>query len=141
MVKTRRSQRAEQRKLVAAAAIFGGVLAAVIALSLMIASARRSQLPLDPKTQCPLSGPHSLTAVLIDRTDPISEVTSRDLINRLKEIASDVPKYGALYLYTIDGSEDGVGEPLFYRCNPGDEATVNALSASKRKRLTEKEVG
>src|SRR5512139_1793766 len=118
MVRTRRSRRAESKQLAAGLALIGLAIVIVTTIGMVAYVAGKNRVALDPRTQCPQDGPRSITAVIIDRTDPIGAITERDLRNRLRDLANATPKYGALYLYTIDGGSDGVGEPLFFRCNP-----------------------
>jgi|UPI0006459B58 hypothetical protein len=133
MVRTRRSAREDANKLIMGIGALVLALMVVVAVGLLVWNVSRSKIRLDAQTQCPLDGPRSITTVVIDRTDPISKITERDLRNRLDELTRSVPRYGALYLYTIDGGHEGVGDPLFFRCNPGDQSTANALVDSTGK--------
>jgi hypothetical protein len=120
-------------KFVVGLGLIVAVIAAVGVGVAIYSRAAKSHVELETETQCPADGPRSVTVVLVDRTDAISPITERDLRNQLAAVANGVPKYGALYLYAIDGAADGLPEPLFFRCNPGDASTVSDMSGSKRK--------
>lgn len=133
MVRTRRSRRADQLKLVGGIVLGCAVLAPVVAFLIYRAEAGRSHVRLNAENQCPLDGPRSVTVVVVDRTDPISPTTALALTNELQLVAKRVPQYGALHMYAIDGAITGVAEPVFFRCNPGSEENVNATTGSKAK--------
>lgn len=133
MVRTRRSRRADQTKLIAGIVLITLLVGAVVGLIVVRAKVQAARVDLDPITQCPVVGPRSVTVVVVDRTDPISDVTALALRNELTAVVEKTPQYGALYLYSIDGEIDGVAKPLFFRCNPGDASTVNELTGSKAK--------
>src|SRR4051812_21686110 len=75
---------------------------------------------LDKSTMCPQDGPKGLVAVLIDVTDPLSEVQSADLKNQLAKMKEAIPEYCAIDIYTVSSSP-GLLKSLGERvCNPGD---------------------
>lgn len=133
MVRTRRSRRADRAKLYLGLVLLAVVLAVVVGALVLRGRVAADLVALDPQTQCPLDGPRSVTVVMVDRTDPISAITQLALRNELKGVAGATPRYGALYLYAVDGASDGVPAPLFMRCNPGDASSVSGLTRSKAK--------
>src|SRR3546814_5040552 len=59
------------------------------------------RVALDKVTYCPQDGAHSLTVVLLDRTDPLTTVQRAALRGRLEEVKQAVPRYGALTIYSV----------------------------------------
>lgn len=133
MVRTRRSRQADQVKLIWGLVLIAAVVLLVGAFVIYRANVASSRVALDPENQCPVDGPRSVTVVVVDRTDPISPTTALALTNELELVAGQVAQYGALHMYAIDGAVDGVVEPIFARCNPGDDEDVDANTGSKAK--------
>lgn len=91
---------------------------------------RQSHVELDKITNCPLSGPVSVTAVLLDTSDPMNLVQRTDLMNELETRLSVVPRFGALEIYAVAPLEDAKPEPLFRKCNPGRATEINSLTGN-----------
>jgi hypothetical protein len=81
---------------------------------------------------CPVDGATSVTAVLLDVTDPIAPVTRLDLQNEFKKAVQDVGKGGLIEVYLLTGVE-GELKRTFHGCNPGDGAGVDPWTANKKK--------
>jgi hypothetical protein len=81
---------------------------------------------LDMTTYCPKSGPKDVTAVLIDRTDGISERQAGVIKNLIQRWASEVPKNGAFRVYEVTGNP-GLESPKMSVCNPGTGEDANPL--------------
>lgn len=132
------AQRARQRRqFLIGSALIAFALVVMFAIAVGVLAVRRSHVSLDPATQCPFDGPRSITAIVVDRTDPISETTALDMRQVLEREVSDVPRYGAVYLFAIDRRPAAAPRPLFMRCNPGRGEEVDSLSESKK--LVERE--
>jgi hypothetical protein len=86
---------------------------------------------LDPKTYCPVTGPGSATAVLLDLTDAISATTLQDLKNRFQDLVPTIPEGGLLAIY---GLTEHPGEliRLFDACNPGDGSNVDPITSNPK---------
>jgi len=122
----------ERRQFLIGSALIAFVVVVATSIAWAVISVRSSHVSVDPKTGCPLDGPRSITAVVVDRTDPISETTALDMRQVLDREMSDVPRYGAIYLFGIDERVTTSPRPLFMRCNPGRSEEVNSLKESKR---------
>lgn len=81
---------------------------------------------LDRTTGCPKNGYDSVTAVLIDLTDPISPIQSAALRNALLKIKSEIPKFGRLEIYPLKSITRSALEPIFTGCNPGRGVDVDS---------------
>ena len=68
---------------------------------------------------CPLDGPASVTAVMIDQTDQLNATQQSDVRNRLETIRDSIPKFGRLAIYTVGSDFEGLSAPDFALCNPG----------------------
>lgn len=77
-------------------------------------------------TGCPTDHYDSVTAVLIDLTDPISAVQSAALRNALLKIRDSVPKYGRLEIYPLAPTAAATIPPLFAACSPGSGRDVES---------------
>jgi hypothetical protein len=112
-----RSRRDQKRLL---GWIYGGFGVAII-LGIIITSTllnvRKKET--DPITGCPKDGYGSVTAVLVDLTDPINPIQAAALRNALLKARNAVPKYGRLEIYPLKSAAAKTIEPLFFACSPG----------------------
>ena len=81
---------------------------------------------------CPADGPKSVTAFLLDATDPVSEVTKADLQNQFQKIVGQVPKGGLIEVFALTEKE-GALTKTFSGCNPGDEASADPWTSNPKK--------
>ena len=81
---------------------------------------------------CPAGGPVSVTAMLLDMTDPISEITQVDLRRQFQRAVSEVEKGGLIEVYALTGDE-GKLRRTFRGCNPGDGASADPWTSNPRK--------
>lgn len=81
---------------------------------------------------CPVDGATSMTAVLLDITDPIAPITRVDLQNQFKQVVKDVDKGGLIEVYLLTGSE-GELKRTFHGCNPGDGEGANPWTSNPKK--------
>lgn len=88
---------------------------------------------IDASTNCRLNGPTSLTAVLIDATDPISATTMADLKNEFRKTIGLVEPGGYVRIYTLN-SAPGDLTVMFDGCNPGDGTTVDSWTNNPARR-------
>jgi hypothetical protein len=77
--------------------------------------------PTDKTTFCPTDaqGPNSVTAILIDRTDPFSLTQQAALRDRLNDLKDHTAKYDLLEIYSVEPTETKLLKPIFSMCNPG----------------------
>ena len=122
-------------KLIAVAVVL--VVLAALAGVFWFVQGRAAQLAaLDPETLCPKSGPTSQFAVLIDRTDALTEVQGEALRRQITAWASAIPKHGAFKIYEVgrSGSEGGgaLHQPVVAVCNPGDGSDQSAIDSNPK---------
>jgi hypothetical protein len=82
---------------------------------------------LNPDNMCPQTGPHSITVVLIDTTDPLDPVQHEDVRKQLEDIKDDVPRYGEIELFTVASSGDALLSPKLAVCNPGRGSDIDPM--------------
>src|SRR3546814_13937316 len=70
------------------------------------------RVALDKLTYCPQDGAHSLTVVLLDRTDPLTPVQPAALRGRLEEVTQAVPRHGALQLCSVGPLREAPPPPV-----------------------------
>ena len=97
---------------------------------------RAAQLAaLDPETLCPKSGPTSQFAVLIDRTDALTEIQGEALRRQITAWAAAIPKHGSFKVYEV-GHSGTVGgallQPVVAVCNPGDGTDQSAIDSNPK---------
>lgn len=97
---------------------------------------RTAQLAsLDPETLCPKSGPTSQLAVLIDRTDALTEIQGEALRRQITAWAADIPKHGSFKVYEVGyaGNQGGaLLQPVVAVCNPGDGSDQSAIDSNPK---------
>jgi hypothetical protein len=81
---------------------------------------------------CPQNGPTSATAVLLDVTDPISEITKLDLKREFQRIVAGVEQHGLIEVYLLTDVE-GQPQRTFHGCNPGDGESADPWTSNPRK--------
>lgn len=81
-------------------------------------------------TACGKNGSTSVTALIIDNTDNLSEIQKASLRSKLKAIVERVPKHGKLDIYPIKDTSTGVVPAGFSRCNPGRGRDVNEMTGN-----------
>jgi len=98
---------------------------------------RAAQLAaLDPETLCPKSGPTSQFAVLIDRTDALTEIQGEALRRQITAWAAAIPKHGSFKVYEVghSGIEGGGAllQPVVAVCNPGDGSDQSSIDSNPK---------
>src|SRR5690606_6859381 len=81
----------------------------------------------DGRTNCPVTGPRSLHAIIIDRSDPISGQQAqrlRQLVSTWKSEAEFALRFD---VYTVEGDASNVVEPVLQICSPGKPDNVNPI--------------
>ena len=121
--------------------VAGGVAALLVSAGIVAGMGylylREAERPvLDEQTLCPVTGPTSATAVLLDTTDPISTTTAIDLRNEFQKLVEGIPAGGLMEVYLLTERE-GELTRTFSGCNPGagdsvDEWTSNPRMVQKR---------
>lgn len=84
---------------------------------------------LDPQTYCPKKGPAAVHSVLIDRTDPLSDLQREALRKDILHWAEQVPKYAAFRIYEV-GVGGALLNPIVDVCNPGDGSDASSLNSN-----------
>lgn len=110
-----------------------GLLLALLGLALIAAFGigywwvQRTHPVLDAETNCPLSGPTAIHALLFDRSDPITDQQAqriRQAIERYKQDASFGTRFD---IYTFEGDTAHVLKPKLVICAPGKASEANPL--------------
>ena len=93
---------------------------------------RAAQLALlDPETLCPKSGPTSQFAVLIDRTDALTEIQGEAMRRQITAWATAIPKHGSFKVYEV-GYGGALLQPVVAVCNPGDGSDQSAIDSNPK---------
>jgi hypothetical protein len=110
-----------------------GVCVSVGALLWFVYLAKSSTLSRDSGTLCPTNGPESVTAVLIDATDPLNPVQQADIQRRLDDLKDEIPKNGELDLYTVRATAHELLRPELTVCNPGRGSKVRPFIGNQKR--------
>jgi hypothetical protein len=84
---------------------------------------------LNPSTFCPNSGPIAVHAILIDRTDPLTDLQLDALQQHILQWAEQVPQYAALRIYEV-GVGGALLHPVVDVCNPGDGSGASNFTSN-----------
>ncbi len=87
---------------------------------------------LDARTDCPVNGPTSVTAVIFDVTDPVPQTTMDDLKNKFRQAVRRIEPGGYLWVGTFSATPGDLNS-MFGHCNPGDGSTVDDLTGNSRR--------
>ncbi|MBY5400997.1 hypothetical protein [Rhizobium leguminosarum] len=118
-----------------------GPIIGIIALALAIAGAvggysmlwyKARAAPTLDADLCPEGGATSATAVLLDVTDPISEITKLDLKREFQRIVADVEQHGLIEVYLLTDVESKP-DRTFHGCNPGDSESADPWTSNPKK--------
>ena len=127
-----------RKKSSGAGPIIGGSLAVVASIALAsglgyLALNAYSRPGINKETKCPETGPVSVTAFLIDTTDPISKKTLTDAKNRFEAEIGSIAVGELLEIYGLT-EKSGELKTMFAGCNPGDGSTVDQWTNNPRLR-------
>lgn len=92
-----------------------------------------NNVQLDARTDCPVDGPTSVTAMIFDVTDPVPQPTMDDLKNKFRQAVIQVEPGGYLWVGTFSATPGDLTS-MFGHCNPGDGSTVDDLTGNSRRR-------
>jgi hypothetical protein len=129
---------------VLAVAIVLLVLAGLGGVFLFVNQRAAALASLDSDTLCPKAGPVSQFDVLVDRTDPLTEIQGEALKRQILAWADAVPKHGAFKVYEVGHAATDGGallQPVVAVCNPGDGSDQSSLDSNPamwRQRYQEK---
>lgn len=117
--------------------VLPAAIAGVLVIGIIIVMTTLRPTKLNPQTACPQAGPESVTAIIVDTSDPLVGHQQKAL-KKLADSFTD-PKFATHELHVPRGHlltiyEVGAPEPkrLFHHCNPGNPET-----RSTGKKLTE----
>lgn len=119
------------------AAVIIGIVALVVAIAGAIGGysylwLKAKAAPTLEADLCPEGGASSATAVLLDVTDPISEITKLDLKREFQRIVADVEQHGLIEVYLLTDTE-GKLQQTFHGCNPGSGETADPWTSNPKK--------
>lgn len=81
-------------------------------------------------TACSKTGSTSVTAIIIDNTDNLSEIQKASLRSKLKAVIERVPKHGKLDIYPVGATTSSIVSAGFSRCNPGRGSDTNEITGN-----------
>ncbi len=84
--------------------------------------AEGQRVAIDEGSLCPKTGPVAVTAVLVDRSDPLGPQQAQRVRQILDRATAEVPTGGRIALYLAEADDFAALQPAFALCNPGKEA-------------------
>jgi len=115
----RRDKQASQVRKAIAVLAFVCVVVAGIGYAYFAAS--KNIRPTDSLTFCPTDdkGPNSVTAILIDRTDPFNLTQQTAIRDRLNDVKDHMSRYDMVEIYSVEPTQTKLLKPEFSMCSPG----------------------
>ncbi|MCZ8042619.1 MAG: hypothetical protein O9330_09090 [Beijerinckiaceae bacterium] len=104
-------------------AIVASILAGVALVGFFAAPSLLKGPPRDPDSLCLISGAVGHTLVLVDKSDPWSEVQAGRLKRLVKQIGDGLPADRMLSIYVFNDAFEPGFPPLLSLCNPGRTAS------------------
>lgn len=108
--------------------VLPAVIAVALVVGIIVVMTTLRPTKLNPHTACPQAGPESVTAIIVDTSDPLIE-HQQEALKKLTDLLTN-PEYAAHELHVPRGHllaiyEVSLPEPkqLFHECNPGDPET------------------
>jgi len=95
--------------------------------------AKKHRTTLDPETLCPTTGETSVTAVLLDGTDSLTEIQKALVRTRLADLKEALPIHGRIEVYTLGQVTGNLLRPEIMLCNPGRGSDVSQLTANPKR--------
>ncbi|TCQ24843.1 hypothetical protein [Rhizobium sp. PP-CC-3G-465] len=131
MARRRRRSKGTSPWAVIAIVLLVGFVVAAMGGFLMLRMRAGETVVLD-EDNCPVTGALSATVVLLDVTDPISEITRVDMKRQFQRAVAGVEKGGLVEVYTLT-SDEGKLRRSYRGCNPGDKSSADAWTSNPRK--------
>ena len=108
--------------VVAAIVVVGGLMIGFDKLS------RDSRVPTAADTLCRVEQPPTeVLVLLLDMSDKFTEAQRLKVEHALNRLQSEVPRFGLIEVYAVDGSVDTLIRPVLSLCNPGRGDELNRL--------------
>lgn len=104
-------------------AIVASVLAGLGLVGFFAAPSLLRGPPRDQETLCPKSGPVGHTLILVDKSDPWSEVQAGRLKTLVKQVGDELPADRMLSIYVFNDVFEPGFPALVSLCNPGKTAS------------------
>lgn len=87
---------------------------------------RGSTQEVDQSTLCPKSGRIAdVTAILLDMSDTLGDAQAIRVRNEFERFRRQVPRFGMIAVYALDGDATRLIRPVLGLCNPGDGSDLN----------------
>jgi len=121
---------AKRKKSAVLPIALSAMILAIIAVVMVVFEKPR----INPETSCLMSGPKSITAVIIDTSDPLMPHQEEAFQGFIKELTGlkpskyYVPKHHLLVAYEIAKTQEGKPKKIFRSCNPGDPEKRDATA-------------
>jgi hypothetical protein len=118
-------------------ALIIGVSAIFIGIAIWAFLKTASAPRVDRVTNCQIDKLPSVTAVLLDVTDPLTPIQAAAVSSALTAIRDAIPKYGRLEIYPLQPVRQSVIAPIFSGCSPGKSADMTKVVTDKPNNITE----
>lgn len=101
------------------------LVAALVLVAAFVAAqywAKSQYVEIDGASLCPKNGPTAVTAVLVDRSDPLTPQQAQRVQQVLDRVVEEAPVGGRVALYVAEADAFTRLAPILALCNPGSEA-------------------
>ena len=111
-----RKRREQKDVLITTSAFAGGILIVGLVVWGLVLSSREVQR--DKKTYCPVGGAESVTAVLIDLSEPYNATQSEVIMQSLEAVRDSIEIDGKIAVYILSDAKNALPDPDFAYCTP-----------------------
>jgi hypothetical protein len=87
----------------------------------------RNTVRYDAVTYCPLSGPSTIHAIVVDQSDKVSELQGKEIENYLLAAVSKAEFGERIDLYSANGEAGKLLQPVLQLCSPGTGKDANEI--------------
>lgn len=126
---SRGAQKRKKKKKLKGIVLIAASVTIVLILGIVLLSAQRQNVPLDPASLCPKDQPPAATwLVLLDLTEAYNATQQTAIKRNLEQLRRELPRHGQLQFYLVGGpsSRDNTA-PILTLCNPGTPDSANPL--------------
>lgn len=86
-----------------------------------------TKVELDAATNCPISGPLAVHAIIFDRSDPISQQQGQRVTQRISQLIQTATQGERFDIYVVGGDAQRSLLPILKACSPGRGDDANPL--------------
>lgn len=115
------------------ALLLGAAILAAMTIGGVFIHGKLTSIGVDERSCRTDDGTYSVTAILIDATDPFTARQREQILNSILTIANRLNQYDQIAIYSLKAQKDVVLSPELVICKPLDPKDFNALTQNAKK--------